>query len=205
MKNSIVHYQWIDALKGLLIILVVAMHSSLYLVMPKLSLVLSAGYMAVFFVLSGYTAKEGTFIPGITKKMKRLLFPYIFYGVVITAYFSIVSICNGYINTSEWFGLLYSRYCVYPLGTEPNIMLLSSRATAPLWFLTSMFVSFVWFYVYVNLKQYFCKIICIISYLLLSALFYSLDILLPWSIDTSFICALFIITGYELSSFATKV
>ena len=64
---------WIDALKGFGMILVIATHSSLSIVSPKLTVMLTAGYMAIFFILSGYTTKKEAFIPAIKKKAKRLL------------------------------------------------------------------------------------------------------------------------------------
>lgn len=195
---------WIDALKGFGIILVIAIHSSIYCIFPTISTLLTAGYMAMFFILSGYTAKKESITSGIAKKAKRLLIPYIFYGTIITSFFAIFDLAIGHFNTREWIGLLYSRYSLYPLGTTPNVVLLSLRSTSPLWFLTAMFLSFVWFYLYANIKKAAGKVLCVILYIIATMILYYSPILLPWSFDTSFLCALFIITGYEFKEYAIK-
>lgn len=197
-------HQWIDALKGFGIILVIAMHSSIYCIFPTISILLTAGYMAMFFILSGYTAKKENITSGMAKKAKRLLIPYIFYGIIITSFFAILDLVYGYFNTREWIGLLYSRHSLYPLGTTTNVVLLSSRSISPLWFLTAMFFSFLWFYLYANIKKTASKVLCIIIYIIATIMLYYSPILLPWSLDTSFLCALFIITGYQFKEYAIK-
>ncbi len=194
---------WIDALKGFGMILVIATHSSLSIVSPKLTVMLTAGYMAIFFILSGYTTKKEAFIPAIKKKAKRLLIPYFFYGISITTLFTIAKIPSGNIDINEWIGLIYSRYAIHPLDYPNNTFLLGE--TSPLWFLTAMFVSYIWFYIYVGLKDRIKKWLCIIMYFMATIFLQKIEILLPWSIDTSFLCAIFIITGYEFSSYATRV
>ena len=195
-------YQWIDALQGFGMLLVIASHASLSTVFPKLSVMLTAGYMAIFFILSGYTTKKEVFCVAVKKKAQRLLIPYFFYGIAITSMFSITSMLSGAININEWIGLIYSRYAIHPLNFPNNTFLLG--ATSPLWFLTAMFVSYIWFYIYVGLKGCVRKWSCIIIYFGATIFLDRITILLPWSIDTSFLCALFIIFGYEFSSYATK-
>lgn len=192
-------YQWIDSLKGVGMILVVATHTSLPTIFPRLSLMLTSGYMAMFFILSGYTAKKEPFALAVKKKAKRLLVPYFFYGIVITSMFTMV---KGSIDVNEWIGLLYSSCAIYPLNCSENTFLL--RMTSPLWFLSAMFMSYVWFYIYVGLKGAVNKCVGVMLYTIATIIFNKIDILLPWSIDTSFLCSMFIIVGYEFSSYATK-
>lgn len=196
-------YQWIDSLKGLGMILVIATHSSLSTVFPELSVMLTAGYMGMFFVLSGYTAKKEPLGQAIRKKANRLLIPYFFYGIAITSLFSIIEIASGSININEWIGLLYSRYAIHPLGCSDNTFLL--RTAAPLWFLTAMFMAYLCFYIYVGLKGLVSKCLCVVLYIIATISLHQLGILLPWSIDTSFLCALLIIVGYEFSPYAMKI
>lgn len=188
-------------MKGLGIILVIATHSPLSIAYPKLLKLLATGYMAMFFILSGYTTKKEAFGPAIKKKAMRLLIPYIFYGVVITFLFSITGLVRN--STNEWIGLLYSRYAIYPLQHANNTFLL--RTTSPLWFLTAMFMAYTWFYSYVNLKKATHRNVCIALYIAATIALHDIGVLLPWSIDTSFLCALFIIVGYKFSSYATTV
>lgn len=192
-------YQWVDSLKGLGIILVIATHTSLSALFPGITLMLTSGYMAMFFILSGYTAKMETFSLAIEKKAKRLLIPYFFYGVVVISLFSLF---RRNIDVNEWIGLMYSRYAFYPLDNSKNILLL--RTNAPLWFLTAMFISYIWFYIYVGLKRFASKFACIAIYIMATLAFQRINYLFPWSIDTSFMCALFIIVGYEFKTYAFR-
>ena len=157
----------------------------------------------MFFILSGYTTKEEVFGPAIKKKAMRLLVPYFFYGIATTALFSVTDIVRGSININEWVGLLYSRYAIRPLNSPDNTFLLCT--TAPLWFLTAMFMAYCWFYIYANLRSTVSKCVCIVLYITATIILHKIGILLPWSIDTSFLCALFIIVGYEFSPHATTI
>lgn len=197
-------FQWIDSLKGGAMIMVIATHSSCSTVFPKLSVILTAGYMAIFFILSGCTTKNEELGLAIKKKAMRLLIPYFFYGITITFLFSILHILfNSSININEWIGLLYSRYAIYRLNHPDNIFLL--HTTAPLWFLTAMFISYIWFYIYRELKDILKRCVCVMLFITATIILQNTEILLPWSIDTSFLCALFIIIGHEFSSYATKI
>lgn len=78
---------WLDALKGIGIILVILSHSYHF---DKASSYLFSGYMALFFLVSGYTCKEESIMSYMQKKSRRLLFPYFTYGVLITAIFTLI-------------------------------------------------------------------------------------------------------------------
>lgn len=68
---------WLDALKGIGILLIMTCHAGL---LPRVSIFLTAGYVSIFFVASGFTYKaKPTFTSEIGKRSKRLLLPYFFY------------------------------------------------------------------------------------------------------------------------------
>lgn len=96
----------------------------------------------IFFVSAGFIWKEdSTFRVYISKKAKRLLIPYFFYGLSLVLIMWIAN--NGLsLQMNDLFfrikGLLYSRFCFYPLGTDKNCFFLNSL-NSPLWFLTAMF------------------------------------------------------------------
>lgn len=192
---------WLDALKGTGIILVILSHSYHF---DKASSYLFSGYMALFFLVSGYTCKEESIMSYMQKKSRRLLFPYFTYGVLITALFTLIPVVLKKefkdIYFYKWIGVLYSRYSIYPLGESDNLILLYPEVS-PLWFLTGMFLSLILFSIYINAKR---KHVIILSYIILSAICYNVPILLPWSIDTSFIFALLIVTGYYLKDILIK-
>lgn len=192
-------HEWIDAIKGYGIILVVAGHTKFFFAFPTMLLYLTAGYMAMFFIASGYTTKKEPLREAIIKKAYRLLIPYTFYGISIALFNPLLRhLQNSYVdNNGQWLGLLYSRFSVYPLGTDDNYFLLSDFLS-PLWFLTAMFVAFTGFYIYAKLRTTTKKAICIGLFFIATIAMSQFKILLPWSIDTALLCAIFIITGYEL-------
>lgn len=196
-----VRHDWIDAVKGLGIILIVISHCEIkneYL--QQVMFYLASGYVSMFFVLAGYNARKEPFLPALGKKSKRLIIPYFVYGALAILFFCILDIIRGgfseQILSHDFWSLLYSRYSTYKLGVEANTMLLPFFI-APLWFLTAMFMAYIWFYIYVQLKSKTSKWSCITIYLALTLFFTDNDLLLPWSLDTSFLCSLLIISGYE--------
>ena len=167
--------------------------------MGSISKYLFSSYMPLFFIVSGYTAKQENFKSCFIKKSKRLLTPYFIYGITITACFTILpAIIFGIkkIHLFKWIGLFYSRYCIFPIGTSDNVILLYQEVS-PLWFLTAMFLSFLLYNIYINSKR---KVIIIVLYITLTVIFNFCPILMPWSIDTIFVFSLFIITGKYIRS-----
>jgi len=141
-----------------------------------------------FYFLSGYTYKKKE--REVKLKAKRLLLPYIlFNAILLTVYCSI----KENININYGVGLLYSRYCLYPLGTNDNIQFLNLY-NAPTWFLTSLFLSFLLFRILINTSKR--KIPLIILYMSLSFVLNKIPMLLPWSLDTAFCTSIFIFGGY---------
>lgn len=195
--------EWIDTIKGICIILVIIYHTC---GLPIIGHFLFGGFMGTFFILSGYTTKKETFNSGIKKKSKRLLIPYLFYGII-----SILFITSNQIIHGNWEytlkyigGLIYSRYSITPLQsedfTENSIILVNS----PLWFLTTMFISYIYFYFYINIQQKIFKLLFIFISLILSVITNEIRILLPWGIDISFTCFLLILYGYYYSKYRNK-
>lgn len=79
-----IRLEWIDELKGFLMIVVIWSHSLAF--NSKWGYFFTTGYMAVFYWISGYLFKnkEQPFKCFIKNKLKRLLIPYWVYGVALT-------------------------------------------------------------------------------------------------------------------------
>ena len=170
---------------------------------PYLNQYIFAGYMPLFFICSGLTLhhKNKSLKEFMNNKTKRLLIPYFFYGIFFTLLFSIKYFLSGNIPKEiiyEWIGILYSRYTLFTNTTTNNIVFLSLKNTSPFWFLTAMYLSFFWCYIIIKLKNKFIKISICVLYIIFTIYCYKLPILLPWSIDTSFLGALFILFGFYL-------
>ena len=182
---------WLDAIKGFAIILVIMSHTQGF---PYIHGYLNACFIQIFFIASGYvyTQKPGS----LQKKWKQLLSPYLAWGLFY--------LCWAVINADEFHlhqigaglgGLAYSRFkfSADPLAPVTHLF---PRGTAPMWFLTSMALSYCVFLPLVRTSGR-KLVLLILSYLGISAALIYCPILLPWSMDTVFVTALLLYTGYR--------
>lgn len=177
---------YIDIAKGIGILFVICSHS-------RCSGLMWFGWefcIPVFFVLSGYTYrfKDISFVNYIKAKAHRLLIPFAFTNVVLIAILALI----GKLSPYHLLGPIYSRFCIYPKD-HPDYVELYHRWCAPTWFLTALFSAYLWIYFTKGEKRR--EVLCIPLFLILTYFFLPLPILLPWSIDTSFYFAAFILAG----------
>ena len=84
--------EWLDALKGVGILLVMLCHAGL---LSSYGVFLTAGFMSLFFIAAGYTYNERLSASAIVKKrFVRLILPYLFYGSLTIVIF-ICYVCGG--------------------------------------------------------------------------------------------------------------
>ena len=177
--------EYVDIAKGIGLILVVCSHSDAF----DLMWYMMDMCIPLFFFCSGYTFKmKGTFRESMTKKFRRLFVPYLFFNVVL---FCLV--CH--FSLRELVGIIYSRYSLYPLDVSPNIKFFTS-GNYPMWYLTSMIVSYFLFYLLVYYEKY--KHALMFLYALLIICFIKSPVLLPWSIDTAPLTELLIYVGMKV-------
>ncbi len=176
---------YVDIAKGIGLILVLCSHSDAF----DLMWMMMDMCIPIFFFCSGYTFKmKGTFKESIIKKLRKLLIPYLFFNFVMFCAF-----CH--FSWREIVGVVYSRYSLYPLDVSPNIKFFTS-GNYPMWYLTSMIVSYFLFYLIVFYEKY--KHTIIFVYAILIVCFMKCPILLPWSIDTAPLTALLIYAGMKV-------
>lgn len=198
MKERI---RWIDSVKGIGILLIMLVHLN---AAPEFVNYLVPGYVSMFFVASGITLKLHSDIrQDIVRKAKRILIPYFFYGlgiVLITVAVSIFMHKDPEL-LRRVFGIFYSRRCIEVGGNVTENQLLLPGGCAPLWFMTSFFVSYILVYLWEKCrKSYWLTTF----YAVLAIAFCRLPVLLPWSLDVAPLGALFIITGLQYRQFLTK-
>lgn len=183
--------RWIDAVKGIAIILVMLSHLSKQSI-PVLTW-LSYGYVSMFFFMAGTTYHPASdWKAAMYKRTLRLWIPYIFYGLVILMITSIFS--QNVSFTHGLLGLLYGRYCLYPLDSSTNFGLLSKcYYIAPLWFLPCLYFSYLLMMLQDRVSNKWILPICA---LVISLLSQYKTILLPYSLDTCFMGFLFMRAGY---------
>lgn len=177
--------EYVDIAKGIGLILVICSHSDAF----DLMWYMMDMCIPIFFFCSGYTYKmKGTFKNSMAKKFRRLLVPYLFFNLVMFCVF-----CH--FSLRELVGIIYSRYSLYPLDVTPNIKFFTS-GNYPMWYLTSMIVSYFLFYLLVYYEKY--KYALMFLYALLIVCFMKSPILLPWSIDTAPLTAMLIYVGMKV-------
>lgn len=175
---------YIDILKGIGILFVIFSHSGAE---KWFMSYFGDFFVSLFFIASGYTyiQRDTPFITIIKKRARRLLFPYVFFSILLLILYKRFSLI-------DIFGVFYSRYCLYPFNSVSNVYFLGG-GNPPLWFLTSMLTAFIPFWL---LMKYSNKTMWILSaFVLITYGFQFLPILLPWSLDTACLTGVFLYVG----------
>ena len=168
--------QFIDIAKGIGIFIVIASH----VYSPIIRWALPC-YVPLFFVTSGYCTCHPIHIK---KKFRNLIIPYVFFTCILFCLHRMLTI-------EDIAGAVYSRWCLYPIGTSDNVFFLQAY-NGPLWFLTSMFSSSVLLGAILKSVH---KWLFVLLYILIAYACTSLPILLPWSIDTAPLTAVIMMSG----------
>lgn len=206
-SSASIREEYLDIAKGISILLIIIAHSGANLFMGY-DHYFTSFYIPLFFIVSGYLYnKSGDFLEFIKKRVKRLCKPYFLYSIILFIAFIPYLYFNKKLNTSSClhslFGILYSRYSLYyPAGSDNNIYFMTS-ANSPLWFLTALMISCIIFYFVIESclsKKWLLMSTILVLYLITCSLS-TLPVLLPWSIDTSFLGTIFMIIGYLIKQY----
>lgn len=198
MKNKRLEY--LDIARGISLFFVILSHSKIGI--PFASSIFTSCYIAVFFIISGYLSDINSF--NLKKRCKRLIYPYLFYSLVLLLFMTIINVINQKFSIQSFatsiIGIIYSRNTLYyPYDMNNNLKLLNI-CNAPLWFFTAMFSASLIYFLFRKIykKSNKSKIILVITFLFVTYLLSYSPILLPWSFDTAFVFALFLYTGTYL-------
>lgn len=187
---------WLDALKGIGILSIMRVH----MMAPQETVqsIIYSGAVAMFFVCAGFNFREAPNVhDAIVCKAKRLLIPYLLYSIFLL-------IVEHRPTWEQIVGILYARMNLWQGNVDDNFsfMLIGN---APMWFLPCMFLAYTWIYlIYGRCKTIVQRISVACSFILTSAILYHSPIMLPWSIDTSFLLAVLLIVGYEFRQYFMK-
>lgn len=177
---------WLDFGKAVGILVVLLVHAECAL--GPVTYYGGMFYMPIFFVAAGYTyrRREGErFVDFFTKKVKRLLVPYAMASGFLWLFFWVKdSLFGGNpadIRTASLVGILYSRNQCYTMEYTRENPVLLDILNAPLWFLTAMFLTYLWYEIIIRSRK---KMLILALGLITSMLWhYSTMRLLPWSLD----------------------
>lgn len=195
--NKGIRLEWLDALKGFGIILIMMVHTGM---MPRWSILFTAGYVSLFFVAAGFTfTPKGTIGEEVNKKWRRLITPYFFYGVIgVAVTCLVVALEGGEVSFfGRFVGLLYSRYSTaFEIESGlSDIPMLKAARISPMWFLTSLFTSFLAAIILIRVQNKKIQYFLVVMYIVMSMAMTFLPVLLPWSLDTAFVGAILIFWG----------
>lgn len=187
--------QYIDVLKGIAIILVLIGHRS---VNEYVTVFIYMFHMPLFFFISGYLdrMKEIEMKMVLKKKAKRLLYPYVTFGILIILYNTCFEWMRGIRGVKKLgkrlIALLYGNYI-----WENN-----SDYIGTLWFLVALFCVSVLSNAAIMIAKENRKRLLVAEVILLicgaisTFLVGHSKIRLPWCLDVAFVGAVFYIEGY---------
>lgn len=153
-------------------------------------------YVPSFFFITGYLKKNQSYnIAEIVKRFKRLIIPYVLYNFLLIICY--ISIHHIGIRDIFWAikGAFYSRFCLFSDVKASNNIFFFTVSNSPLWFLTALFSAEIFFQLFMWRKKGRIVTKCIVL-LVIGFLATYLKILLPWSLDTAMVGAIFMIAGF---------
>ncbi|MFT0803629.1 acyltransferase family protein [Bacillus swezeyi] len=184
---------WIDASKGLGIILVVLGHTP---TTDWLKTFIFSFHMPLFFFLSGivYHDANMTFKSFLYKKMKTLLLPYFIFSVLAYLFWFLVERHFQFSGSSDVDPVVPFKGIFY--SVPDNYMLTHNPA---LWFLTCLFIVEILFFC---MKKWLKERLIVYSVMLSAALGYYndqyLEVKLPWNIEVALTAIVFYSAGFFL-------
>lgn len=195
-KRAAGRLSWLDFGKAAGIVMVLLVHAGCSL--GPVTYYGGMFYMPVFFVAAGYTyrCKEEPFGSFVKKKAKRLLLPYFGTSAFLWLFFwGKDSVLGGNLpdlKLHSVLGILYSRNQMWDLSVQDNPVLMDIL-NAPLWFLTAMFLTYVY---YELLKRSGKEKLLLAAGLAIAVIWHrGTHLLLPWSLDAVPYFACFLAAG----------
>lgn len=197
-KNDKRRLDWLDFGKAAGIFLVLLVHTGGDF--GLLSFYGGMFYMPIFFVSAGYTyqcRREEPLIEFVKKKAKRLLVPYFGTSIFLWLFFWLKDCAlagnPGDLKLLSLLGIVYSRNQMYGAGWSGENPVLLNLLNAPLWFLTAMFLTYVYYEIISRRRK---KYLWLGGGLFLAVCWhYSTDLLLPWSLEAVPYFACFVAAG----------
>ena len=204
---------WIDAAKGIAILIVVLNHSGL--VITGVNFWGGMFYVPAFFLLAGYTyePKEESYKSFVKRKAKRLLVPYFVTNIVLALFFLVKDLLLGGFRMTgkagvSFLGILYGRNQLLKAGnafgafeTPGFVVNFMPNLNAPTWFLPALFLVLICadglFRLMKRNKKRVYLFTAVLAFLMLSY-YYLVPFMLPWCLDILPYLSGFFLIGYEL-------
>jgi fucose 4-O-acetylase-like acetyltransferase len=183
---------WIDALRGIGIMLVVFAHHSLPV---TLDTYIYSFHMPLFFFVSGFLLDFGKYVDSTASFVKRrfrsLIVPYFFFALITCLfYFLLDSLFQPQVTNIEFFEA-DALYMIYSILFSPGSLV---SYNPPLWFLTCLFVTELLFYGFAkNYYQEPNKLALLLATAGVIGYLYSVlvSFRLPWNADVALSAVVF--------------
>ncbi len=159
-KNARIDY--VDLMKGICITLVVIMHCNVMFPLEIINNMLQNLRMPLYFFLTGLFFKEySCFSEFIIRKTNKIIIPYVFFAFIPYIFFDFFF--NSEINKT---------YLYY-------LFVLIEPYNFPLWFLRSLFISYIFFYLTYRFTKRYGDYMCGIVIFLLSYISWRISYVIP--------------------------
>lgn len=175
--------QYIDAAKGIGIVFVMLGHAGLLN-----HCILFSCFISIFYFISGYTLKlpdDLSLKEFLSRKFIRLMCPFAFYGLFSTSFYCFYEGASF----KPFFGLLYAKAFFW------NGIECLNCFNSVMWFFPSLLLSLALSFVLIKLNIFLRSTLCLLGYILTIYLSYN-NLLLPWSIESTFLCSMLVLSGY---------
>lgn len=185
------NFKYMDVARGIALSLVVISHAN------GLNLYLIYYFIQIFFIISGFVYRPGrSYAESIKKKASRVLLPYFGYSALLWTFYAVVRRDTDEILHSL-FGVFYSRFSFYKIGTREDPIYLLDIANGAMWYLTAFFVTSLLFYLIADkcLKSWKTTMVWTVVLIGVSMLFNELPVMLPWSLDIVGVTTVLMLTG----------
>lgn len=183
----------LDIMKGIGIILVVLAH---VLNKTPYSQVIYYFHMPLFFFISGLAlfyskSIHENFKKFVENKKNSILKPYLFFSVIFFIYWLIIERkIRNQINVS-----ILSNFINIFLGRVSEELY---SYNVVMWFLPCLFMTNIILYFIIKIKKEWLRIITVITLFFVGYTLNSIDVILPFGIETALISLIFVYTGYMI-------
>lgn len=205
---------WIDAAKGIAMLIVVLNHSGL--VIPGVNFWGGMFYVPAFFLLAGYTyaPRKESCKSFVKRKAKRLLIPYFATNVLLALFFLAKDLLTGSFSASKaavsFLGILYGRNQLIKGGESfvvfdapmPDVGLMPNL-NAPTWFLPALFLVLICgdgLFRLMGGRKRRVSLFTAFAALIMLVYHYLSPFLLPWCMDILPYLLAFFLIGYEIKA-----
>lgn len=179
---------FVDLAKCIAICWAIWSHTEAYYMMDMVDNII----LPIFWICSGFTSRRDFKI-----RNKLKLIAYYFILSALCLLFA-VFYAGKSLDANAVLGIFYARFMIYDAPLSASNPMLFSLYNGVLWFIPSLFTSYCVFRLLLKASTFRMQLVLCVASLCIAGALDFLPVLLPWSIDTAFVFAVFMCIGYWL-------